>query len=218
MYEKAFIGTKGDAKDYLEEAYINYYVHMLDRPGIDLRGAGQLVYLNFNIRPALAHTEGILHHRILPRNFQPVQEQLFRIFSGPADKVIGLSALFAVSQVKSFHIALAGVQDAFAVEQVHPPYTRWFGGIADAKSRVQKGQVTPRENRPPVRLSFSYTYANSSECWTSEGMSIIYQQENELEDTINTQLRQCQLRVLKVSSGGDRVYLGLLRLPTSFEH
>lgn len=49
-------------------------------------------------------------------------------------------------------------------------------------------------------------------------MSIIYQQENEIQDVKDGQIRGCQLRVLRVNPGGDRVYIGLLRLPSNFEY
>lgn len=49
-------------------------------------------------------------------------------------------------------------------------------------------------------------------------MSIIHQQENELEDVKKSQLRDAQLRVLKTTPGADHVYIGLLRLPTNCEY
>lgn len=124
-----------------------------------------------------------------------------------------LTALFAVEEEKAFHVGLAGIRDAFELERTHPPYTCWFNGIPDAKARVQKGQVTPRADRPPVTLPFSFTYANSNDCWTAEGMSIIYQEENDIQDAKDAQGRECKLRVLKVTPGGERLYIGLLRLP-----
>ena len=218
MYPKAFMGKMGDEFDYLEDAYVNYCIKVPDDNAVKLRGAGQLGYVSFSFRPDLAHTEGILHDRPIPSGFQKVQDQLFRIFTKSGDTIMGLSALFALSEEKSFHVTLGGVWDAFALERVHPPYTRWFGGIADAKSKVQKGQVTPRAERPPVVLPFSFTYANSNECWTAEGMSIIYQEENEIQDAKDAQIRECQLRVMKATPGGDRMYIALLRLPSGFEH
>ena len=49
-------------------------------------------------------------------------------------------------------------------------------------------------------------------------MSTIYQKENEIQDVKDAQIRECQLRVLKVTPGGDPVCIGLLRLPSNFEH
>ena len=129
-----------------------------------------------------------------------------------------LTALFAVEEEKAFHVGLAGIRDAFELERTPPPYTCWFNGIPDAKARVQKGQVTPRADRPPVTVPFSFTYANSNDCWTAEGMSIIYQEENDIQDAKDAQGRECKLRVLKVTPGGERLYIGLLRLPDGFEY
>ena len=80
------------------------------------------------------------------------------------------------------------------------------------------GQYVQEKDRPPGILPFPFTYANSNECWTAEGMSIIDQEENEIQDVKDAQIRECQLRVLKVIPGGDRVYIGLLRLPSNFEY
>lgn len=216
IYPKAFLGRKED--DYLEKAYIEYCINVKDETAKQLRAAGQLGYVSFSLAPGQAHTEGILHERSILGGFQSIQDQLYRVFTQPDDQVVRLTALFAVSEEKAFHVALAGIRDAFELERAHPPYTRWFNGLADAKAKVQKGQVTPRADRPPVTLPFSLTYANSNDCWTAEGMSIIIQEENDIQDAKDAQGRECKLRVLKVTPGGDRLYIGLLRLPDGFEY
>ena len=98
-----------------------------------------------------------------------------------------LTALFAVREEKAFNVGLAGIRDAFKLERTDPSYTFWFDGIPDAKSRVLNGQVTPRADRPPVILPFSLTNANSNDRWTAEGMSIIYQDENDVQDAKDAQ-------------------------------
>ena len=122
LYPKAFMGKKRD-DDCLEDAYIAYCVNINDSSAIKRRTAGQLGYVTFSFSPGQAHTEGILHNRSILGGFQPIQDQLYGIFTWPIDKVIGLTAFFALSEEKSFHVALAGVRDAFALEQAHPPYT-----------------------------------------------------------------------------------------------
>lgn len=140
------------------------------------------------------------------------------MFTRPDDTVIELCAFVSTSEIGSFLGVYRGILTAYQLERAHPPYTRWFNGLADAKPKIQKGQVTPAEMRPPVHLPYHMTYTDSRECWTIEGMSIIYQQENELEDVKKAGLREAQLRVLKTTPGADRVYIGLLRLPTDYEY
>ena len=40
IYKKAFLGKKGNIKDYLKEAYINYYIRLRDKTSVNLYKAG----------------------------------------------------------------------------------------------------------------------------------------------------------------------------------
>lgn len=61
-----------------------------------------------------------------------------------------------------------GVSDIISVTKAQ--LSRWFNGLADAKCKVQKGQVTTRADRPPLNLPYFKSYANRDLCWTAEGM------------------------------------------------
>lgn len=207
-----------DAANYIEQAYANYVINLNDKGGIAHRNAGNLACFGLRFHPAKAHTEGILHNTKILDQFQCVQDQLFHIFGQPNNNPLEMTAFFCTSETEAFYISYRAILVAFAHDRAFPPYTHWFNGSADAKCKIQKGQVTPREDRPPVTLPFCNTYANSDECWTTEGMSIIYREENDLQDIKDSLCRECQLRVMRLEFGADRMYMGLLRLPSNFEY
>ena len=184
MYPAAYMGsTAGDTNGhYIEKAFQDFCVMTRDREAITHRQMGRLGFLSLTFCPAKAHTEGILQEAGTLGNYQHVQDQLLEIFNTSNNATVKLSALFVTSESDSFFISYSGIIRAFALEKAFPPYTRWFNGLADAKCKVQKGQTTPRTKRPPVKIPTSYTYADSNECWTAEGMPIIYQEENDIED------------------------------------
>ena len=74
----------------------------------------------------------------------------------------------------AFLAGYQGIREAFENEHDFPPHVHYFGGLANAKCKVQKGQVTARDERPGLILPYIRSYPNSEALWTSEGLSIIY--------------------------------------------
>ena len=50
------------------------------------------------------------------------------------------------------------------------------------------------------------------------GASIIIREELDIDNIQTSYSVECQLRVLQTAAGGNRVYLGLLRLPDTYIH
>lgn len=203
MYPAAYTGISPETKhSYIEDAFRDYCVDVMDEGAVTLRKAGKLGFLSFSFNPTKTHTEGILQQTKTLAEFQHIHDQLLRIFGDSDNKQVNLAAFFTATEPDSFYVSYDGILKAFRLEQAYPPYTRWFNGLGDAKCKIQKGQITPRAQRPLVYIPSCYTYANSNECWTAEGMSIIYQEENDIQDIKECQIRECQLRILKVTPGG----------------
>ena len=138
------------------------------------------------------HTEGILQELPDLCLFQSIQNQLYELFRKPSDNAMTPGAFFTCTEPEAFYTWYEEIRQAFSDEHEFPPHTAFFGGLIDAKCKVQKGQVTARDQRPQSRLSYFKSYPTSELVWISEGVSIMFKAENELEDTRQARARECQ--------------------------
>ena len=206
---------------HYDQEYVAKIIKKGQKQGKSYHDAGYLKYTKFTFEPAKTHTEGILTAENilgLPRRVQEVQDTLFRLFASPQGAAVEMAAFFVTQDFGAYIGGYAQVLNAFTLERQYPPWTRFFGGRPDAKCKLQKGQITPRDNRPHPKIPFALTYGTSEECWVTEGMSLIYQEENEIARIKAAQYRDCQLRVLQTVVGADLVYLALLRLSDDFDY
>lgn len=111
------------------------------------RKAGRLAFVHFTFRPARAQTEGILHDARNLGRFQFIQDELLEVFTQPDDKVVRIGAFVSTSEIGSFLGAYRGILTAYQLERAHPPYTRWFSGLADTKYPKGLGYTSSRS--PP---------------------------------------------------------------------
>ena len=206
------------ATSAIEQDYQRYCVQTDQKGAIKNRDAGYLFYAEISFRPAGAQTQGILTSKLIDPAFTRVQEFLFGLISAPTHEYRTIRFFFEATNINVFLDHYRTVTNAFAVENARPPWTMFFGGLSNAKCKVQKGQVTGPADRPPVKFRPAKTYPNHQELWTVEGMSVIYQEEQEIREVREAQRLDCQLRLMRSNPGGDRVYPSLLRLSDDYNH
>lgn len=71
--------------------------------------------------------------------FQSIHSQLYQLFSEPSDNAMTLGAFFAITDSDAFFAGYQGIREAFENEHDFPPHVHYFGGLANAKCKVQKG-------------------------------------------------------------------------------
>jgi len=94
----------------------------------------------------------------------------------------------------------------------------WFDHFISSKHTIQKDQITIRENRFIVSLSYHCTYHDDHECWLCEDVDVV--QVNEVQKIIvfESQALNCKLHVLITTTDDNQKYLDFIRLSKCFEY
>ena len=65
-----------------------------------------------------------------------------------------LGAFLTITEPEAFYTGYEEILQAFLDEHEVPPHTAFFGGLIDAKCKVQKWQVIARDRRLKFRLPY----------------------------------------------------------------
>ena len=65
----------------------------------------------------------------------------------------------------AFYDAYQDITQAFTMERIYAPHTRWLNDIANVKCRIQKGQITPPDGSPQkLVVLYLKSYGSSELC------------------------------------------------------
>ncbi|KAL8768847.1 MAG: hypothetical protein Q9209_005028 [Squamulea sp. 1 TL-2023] len=190
-----------------------------------IRGAGQLVYIEFQVDQTKVYTSGILIDELPEKALRDNQDmvedhkELMDIFNPqpPADAPTYLK-IWGVVKVEEEALFLqrwAELIQHFRDDQRDNKHHAWYPG-SDPKGKIEKGKVVAYPDRPKPIIPYKPVYKNNQEMCFIEAFSALNRYDVEQQ-----KLRECihqpvQMRLLTCGAAGVNQYIALFRLPPDF--
>ncbi len=197
------------------------YMHhnLEDEMMINIRNYEQLSLLQLKFQSATTQFSEIkLYMKDINDYLVHIHHIIYNLFTTSVTKKIIIATFISTAQNDQFLAQWKVFQRFCARKRVFSPTDLCFNHFISSKHTIQKGQITIRENRFIVSLSYHCTYRDDHECWLCEDVDVI--QANEVQKIVvsESQALNCELRVLITTTDDNREYLDLIKLSKCFEY